>query len=343
MKIYLSDSKNQISEFEVSEDEVIESFKEKVKNKFNIFGELDLIYNGQIMYDKDKISDYKVSEGHTINFLGKFLAGGCIDNIKDDIDLNIGFDMNLVKRDELYINLIHFDLAMTNSENYRYFNKFKVDVVGGFYAIDDLEILKNYLQKANDKNIPFIVITSGSSGKDVIPMCKKYSLVKEVIIFCRNYEYNKHYINDYPGYVKKVCTSISSVYDYIKTFGANKYKDGIEKFRFSQDEIKMDKQVQFCPVITSSEYDNCYFLIHRAFAHFFGDINNKYESSKFYSNNLSKIKESLNKIKDIDKIDRSQLLNIFEDLVGIKDNNTFVEKSIRYYTGESKKLAGVGG
>ena len=116
--------------------------------------------------------------------------------------------MNLIKRDELYINLIHFDAAMTNSENYGYFNKFKVDVVGGFYAIDNLDILNDYLQQADYKNIPFILITSGSSGKDVIPICKKYSIVKEVIIFCRNYEYNKHYIDDYPGYVNKVLTSI---------------------------------------------------------------------------------------------------------------------------------------
>ena len=34
---------------------------------------------------------------------------------------------------------------MTNQENYFYFNKFKVDVVGGFHAIDDLDILKKYL------------------------------------------------------------------------------------------------------------------------------------------------------------------------------------------------------
>ena len=336
MKIYIMDSKNETFPFEVSEDENIGRLKERIINKCKICSGIELIFNGSILNEEDKISDYEIIEGTTIIYLGQFKAGGSYDYIKDDIDLDIGFDVNLVKRDELYINLIHFDLAMTNSENYGYFNKFKIDVVGGFYAIDDLEILKDYLQKVDEKNIPFIIITSGSSGKDVIPICKKYSLVKEVIIFCRNYEYNKHYINDYPGLVKKVFTSISSVYDYIKTFGANKYKDGIEKFKFSQDEIKMDKQVQFCPVISASEYDNCYFLIHRAFAHFFGDMNNKEESPKFYSSNFIKVKESLNKIKDISQNDRSNLLDIFEDLVGIKDNNTFVEKSIRYYTGESK-------
>ena len=54
-----------------------------------------------------------------------------IDNIKNEIDLNLGFDMSLIKRDELNVNLIHFDKNMTNSENYDFSNSFKVDVVGG--------------------------------------------------------------------------------------------------------------------------------------------------------------------------------------------------------------------
>ena len=54
---------------------------------------------------------------------------GCIDYIKEDTNLNYGFDMKLIQRDELNVNLIHFDLSMTNSENYEYFNKFKVEVV----------------------------------------------------------------------------------------------------------------------------------------------------------------------------------------------------------------------
>lgn len=56
---------------------------------------------------------------------------GFIDNIKNKIDLNLGFDMSLIKRDELNVNLIHFDKNMTNSENYDFSNSFKIDVVGG--------------------------------------------------------------------------------------------------------------------------------------------------------------------------------------------------------------------
>ena len=100
------------------------------------------------------------------------------------------------------------------------------------------------------------------------------------IIFCLNYSYNEHYINEYPGYDKKVLTSIDSVYDYIKTFG-DEYKGRIdyfhtkEKYQFSNEEISMKSQFLQCPVITAEEYDKCYFLFHRAYAHFFGDMDNK--------------------------------------------------------------------
>ena len=79
--------------------------------------------------------------------------------------------MNLIKRNELYVNLIHFDSNITNSENYEYFNNFKVDVEGGFYAIDDINIFRCYLGKIKEKNISFIVLCSGSSGKQIIPIC----------------------------------------------------------------------------------------------------------------------------------------------------------------------------
>ena len=143
-------------------------------------------------------------------------GSGPIDNLMNENAKNIGFDMNLIQRNELYINLIYFDSKMTNEENYIYFNNFKVDVVGGFHAIDDLNIFEKYLKAINNKNINFIVISSGSDGKDVINLCRQYAFVKEVIIFCRNYKYNEHFLNEYPGYVKKIFTSMESLYEYLK-------------------------------------------------------------------------------------------------------------------------------
>jgi hypothetical protein len=264
------------------------------------------------------------------------------DNAKNNLPIDENdFNTNYLKREELHVNLIYFDLNMTNKENYIYFNNLKVDIIGGFHAIDDLNILNNYLEKIKNKDIPFIIISSGTSGKDVIKISQNYSFVKEVIIFCKKYEYNKHYIDEYPGYVKAVLTSIRKVYDYIKTFGADKYKEGIEKYLhedkyiFSTEEIKMDKQLQQCPLISAREYDRCYFLVHKIYSQFFGDMNNKFELPKFKTENLNKILEYLNNFNFEKEKDRNDLINAFNKLVNIKTNDEFVEKSIREYTGET--------
>ena len=262
-----------------------------------------------------------------------------IDNIAEEENEDIGFDMSLLKREELHVNLIHFDSNMLNNENYGYYNNFKVDVVGGFQAINDIEMLKKYLEAIKKKNIPFIVISSGSAGKDVIPICKKYSFIKEVIIFCGTYEYNKHYITDYPNYVKKVFTSIDDVYKYIKSFGKDKYVNAIKsynesnQFIFSLDDIKMNKQLEQCPVISAYEYDKCYFLVHRAYAYFFKDINSN-EKVKFTKSNFNIIEKYIKDAKEniIYSSDKPFLTEKFKSLI---DKDNFAELSIRYYTGES--------
>ena len=95
-----------------------------------------------------------------------------------------------------------------------------------------------------------------------------------------NYGYHKHYIDEYPGYVNKVTTSISELYQYLKTFYGKKWckKCHPHPFQFQDYHIQMDKQIQDCPVITAEEYDKCYFLVHRAFSYFFNSFESKYNS-----------------------------------------------------------------
>ena len=307
--IYDFDPKKIVNEIYTGEDEVKE--KKEGKKKFKS--------KKEVFYDFDKAND--INECY-------------IDNLIEEEDKDIGFDLSLLKRNELYVNLIHFDLNITNNENYKYYNDFKVDVVGGFHAIDNLDLLQRYLEAIKIKKIPFIVISSGASGKDVIQICKKYSFVKEVIIFCRNYKYNEHYIKEYPGYVKKVLTSIKDVYKYIKTFGSDKSelnKKKSDHFFFSYEDIKMNKQLEQCPVISAYEYDKCYFLIHRAYAHFFGDMKDKKSQPIFEDSHFQKIKDYINNSKLIERKYQSNLINKFEALKGISN---FTESAIRAYTGE---------
>ena len=261
-----------------------------------------------------------------------------MDKVKAEENKDIGFDLSLLKRTELNVNLIHFDLNITNSENYKYYSDFKVDVVGGYLAMDNLIMFIKYLDVIKNKNIPFIIITSGSSGKDICEICKHYPFVKEVIIFCGNYKYNEHYLHEYPGLVKKVFTDIRAIYNYIKSFGPNQYREGIINFRnsdqfmFSYDDIKMDKQFEQCPVISAYEYDKCYFLIHKAYAHFFGDIDKKDEKVTFTKKNFNIIQEYINNSQIISNVNREELMKRF---LKLRDANNFVELAIRTYTEES--------
>ena len=164
---------------------------------------------------QNNTTDYnndKTNESNKIQYESAF------DIITPEENKEIGFNLSLVIRNKLYVNLIYYDLNIISPENFNYYNKLKVDVVGGFHAMDNIDMFKKYLEVIKDKNIPFIVMSSGSSGKDVIPICQQYSFIKEVIIFCGNLKYNEHYLKDYPGYVKKVSTKIDDIYNYINIF-----------------------------------------------------------------------------------------------------------------------------
>ena len=301
-----------------------------------VYNEEDENKNKEEEEEKKIENKIETKNKEIIDFDKKNIKNECyIDNLIEEEDKTIGFDLSLLKRKELNVNLIYFDLNIRSSENFEYYNHFKVDVVGGFIAIDNLNLLKRYLEAIESKNIPFIIISPGSSGKKIIQICKKFSFVKEVIIFCRTYEYNKHYLKEYPGYVKKVLTSIDDLYKYIQTFGSDKSKLSkaiSDQFVFSKDQIQMNRQLEQSPVISAYEYDNCYFLIHRAYAHFFGDIKDKRSLTTFNDSNFQKIQDYINNSEIIEKKEKKELIEKFESLEG---RNNFVELGIRLYTGES--------
>ena len=357
MKVHVFDNGKTYSII-FDENGSVEKLKEKIiKNIFNKFPHehhnfILFIYNVETKKAKplnpELLINMQIKKNDELKvvFINDVIGAGCIDNLREEsktsIAKRIGFDFDLIKRDELRINLIHFDLKMTNGENYGYFSKFKVDVVGGFYAMDDVNIFKKFLDKISVKNIPFLVVSSGSSGTEIIPICKQYPFIKEVIIFCLNYEYNKHYINEYPGYVKKVITSFSELYNYLKKFFG--YKQLCQEcfpeapYQFKDWEIFMTKQIEICPVITKEEYDNCYFLVHKAYAYFFGYFDSKYHS--FNDENFEIIEKLLDKLYmfgyfNNDEKDQSKLSNIFKALKNTKRSVAFVEETIRKYTGES--------
>ena len=102
----------------------------------------------------------------------------------------------------------------------------------------------------------------------------------------------------------------------------------------------MDRQLMQCPVISSTEYDRCCYLVHKVYSHFFGDINNKNEKHFFDKKNFNKIKDCLNKFYPEEKgekqlEEKNKLIAQFEKLYNLKDNDSFIEESVRAYTSES--------
>ena len=348
MKIIIKNLKDEIITVEVEQTDTIRRIKEKIQELNGIHPDSQYLFlGGELLNDDKLLFFYKITEETTLtlakNNIVKFdenLKDGMIDFFEDGSKKQKNaseYIQNKLKNNELNVNLIHFDLNIASPENYLYYNEFKINVVCDFIAIDNLDILQEYLDKIQYKHISYVVITTGSSGKDVIPMCKKYSYIKEVIIFCQNYQYNKHYIDEYPGYVKKVLTKIDQIYEYIRSF-KDEYKSGIEKYMEGYQYISSfyDRQLLQCPFITSYEYDKFDFLVHKLYVQFFADIlDTNDKSSLFQKENLNQIIEYISHLNFENENDKNIMTDKFNKLARLETNNQFIEQSIREYTSES--------
>ena len=347
MKITIKTLANEAINIELELNDTIKKIKEKIQEikGFQLAQQI-LILGGQLLEDNETLAYYNIDEQTVLNLALKKKVN-YDDNLKEcmitffDEENNKQLEVteyikNYLKENELNVNLIHFDLNINSNENYKYLNKFNINVIGDFKAIDDLSILLEYLNKIKYKNIPYVIISSGSSGNDVISICYKYQFIKEIIIFCRNYKHNEHYIKEYPGYVNKVLTSGRQVFEYIKTFG-DEYKDGIQKYMQEYKYIfySNDNLFEQIPIISSYEYDKYYFLVHKIYSQFFDDINNKNDNSLFKKENLIKINEFLSTLNFKNQNEKNDLLDKFNKLSNLETNNQFIEQTIREYSSES--------
>ena len=269
-----------------------------------------------------------------------------IDNIKDEKDLNIGFDPEevLKNREELKINLLYFDKNLTKSgDSYNYYKQFKVNIVGGFYASDEIDIFEMYLDKMKEENKipPYVVVTYPKFFEDIYKICKEYKFIKEIIIIHRNKQRFEDYLKKYKDLLKYVAKNYDDLVDYLKKMGdlTSNWNSFLRLFSssriFTSNEIQMDRQLSSCPIITAFEYDELYFLVHRAYAHFFTNVsgrrNPKFENwPKFEDSNYNKIKQFL----DQKKFERNVYEELDEKFKSLKNIEDFTEKAIRCYTGE---------
>lgn len=78
MKLIIQDSKDQREFIFAQESWSVELLKNEIKKKYNITGDIELVYNGNILEDNDSLLAKDIKDGKTINFLGRFDAGKII-------------------------------------------------------------------------------------------------------------------------------------------------------------------------------------------------------------------------------------------------------------------------
>ena len=245
----------------------------------------------------------------------------------DEMLKNKIFSLEGIERREklFYLNLIHYDENMKNSENIDYYKRFKLNVVGGFHGIDNFEIFKQYMEamKKNPNKIHYVLVTSGSASAKILSYCHDFEFINEIIIFCMYLEkYTKMYDKN---------TELGKKYYKLKLISADysKVEDYLSEKKFDKAEIDMDKQLSFTPIITYYEYQKAYFSVHRLISYFFDE---NWGTPKYETTYINKIKNCLNQAaKDINEENKK----LIKDTVNkLKKSKNFGVEVIQSYTGE---------
>ena len=245
----------------------------------------------------------------------------------DEMLKNKIFSLEGIERREklFYLNLIHYDENMKNSENIDYYKRFKLNVVGGFHGIDNFEIFKQYMEamKKNPNKIHYVLVTSGSTSAKILSYCHDFEFINEIIIFCMYLEkYTKMYDKN---------TELGKKYYKLKLISADysKVEDYLSEKKFDKAEIDMDKQLSFTPIITYYEYQKAYFSVHRLISYFFDE---NWGTPKYETESINKIKNCLNQAaKDINEENKK----LIKDTVNkLKKSKNFGVEVIQSYTGE---------
>ena len=75
MKLFTVNSKNETGTIFIMESESISDLKNQIKQKYGISNSVEILYNGQILEDEQKILEIPINDGETIQFNEIFKAG----------------------------------------------------------------------------------------------------------------------------------------------------------------------------------------------------------------------------------------------------------------------------
>jgi hypothetical protein len=75
MKLIIIDSKGKSNPINIMESDSVEELKNQIKLKNNINHDIELLFNGKILENKDSLFEEGISDNSIINYLGIFKAG----------------------------------------------------------------------------------------------------------------------------------------------------------------------------------------------------------------------------------------------------------------------------
>ena len=163
----------------------------------------------------------------------------------------IKLKINLLKKEEakkdndkFKINLIFFYEKLTD-ENVELYNRLKLSILGGFFDVQDADILKKLLSELDKLKTSFILISTGSSFINIKDACRDSNCIKQIYIFCGEVEkYKKLYNSN-----KKIFEISNDIVKIISFLAVNS-----ELFSDYNKNIK--QKIDHNPLISYYEYEN---------------------------------------------------------------------------------------
>ena len=244
-------------------------------------------------------------------------------NIKQDnndamyIKLKMKNLQNEIRRDKLYVNLIFYDENKTNENKFIY-DQLQLNVVGYFYGLRDINVLRKLLAKLDKNTKPFILISSGSCFRKVYSAALYSKSIQSMIIYCMN---KAKYIAEFKNFKK--LELIENDFDEVKQYLKTK--------RFTPSDIKMElnKEINYNPLISLYEYKNCYFVFHKALSFFFKE---DFSEPIFNEDYLNEAIKCVQNDEELESYDKNSLTNSFKYL---NQSNNFAKDALIEYTKES--------
>ena len=224
---------------------------------------------------------------------------------------------------KLKINLIFYYKNDSNNkeskENTDIYNRLKLEVLGGFFGVQNRDILEKLFQKLKKEKISFILISTGSSFEDIKDLCEKNDFIEKIFIYCMDVKkYNKKY-----GSMEKVLikNNINEINQYLE--------------KKSESNPQYDQNIKnlmpFHPLISYYEYEHYYYIFHKILSFFFKEDNTFLNFREDY---MKILLEFVEENVDCSDDEKNNLKEIIRDLHN-KSNN-FLKNSLKFYTDESQ-------